>query len=201
MWINELSYKESNMYWVLMSERSDEYELSIDGLPPDIERLNLSCDRGERITDNVDTIDVPYKLHPDEFFTDNIVAPTRLGLLFNKKVKAIFDAFAIKNIQYLSARLVEKKTQSTDENYYIANVIGKYTCVDKKASSLELFEDGDIQFINKLVLNLNDEKDYGHIFRLSEFPPILIISDSLKTALIQNNVTGFKIYKPELFSL
>jgi len=41
----------------------------------------------------------------------------------------------------------------------------------------------------------------GHIFRLSEFLPILIISDSLKTALIQNNVTGFKIYKPELFSL
>ncbi|TEW50168.1 imm11 family protein [Psychromonas algicola] len=184
-----------------MSERSDEYELSIDGLPPDIERLDLYFDSGNRITDNVDTIDVPYELYPEEYFVDNIIAPTRLGLLINKKVKAIFDSLDIKNIQYLNVRLLEKNTQSINQNYYIANVVGKYACVDKEASKLELFDDGDIQFINKLVLNINNGKDYGHIFRLSEFPSILIISDLLKTALAQNNVAGFKIYKPELFSL
>ena len=189
------------MYWVLMSERSDEYELSIDVLPPDVDRLDLHFDYGNVITADIDTIDVPYEIHPKEHITDNIIAPTRLGLLINNKVKAIFDSLGIKNIQYFNAQLLEKNNQSINQDYCIANVVGKYACVDKEASELDLFDDGDIQFIDKLVLNLNSEDDYEHIFRLAEFPPILIISDILKTALIKNNITGFKIYKPESFSL
>jgi hypothetical protein len=41
----------------------------------------------------------------------------------------------------------------------------------------------------------------GHIFRCSEFTPILIISDELKQRLESARVTGIKIYKPEEFSL
>jgi len=189
------------MFWVLMSERSDEYELSIDALPLDVERLGLYFDHGNAIAANIGTINVPYELHPEEYITDNIIAPTRLGLLINNKVKAVFDALNIKNIQYFNTQLLEKNNQLTNQEYYIANVVGKHACVNKEASKLDLFDDGDIEFINKLVLTMNSGNDYEHIFRLAEFPSILIISNMLKTALLKNNITGFKVYKPESFSL
>lgn len=184
-----------------MSERSDEYELSIDGLPPMVEALDLNFDYGNFIPTKLPLIDVPYSQHSDERKTDNIVSPTRLGLLINDKIKAIFDDLNIENIQYFKARLIESASGDIDESYLVANVVGKYACVDHAKSELEYFSDGDIQFIDKLVLDLDPSIDYGHIFRLSEFPPVLVISEPLKLKLESSGVTGLKIYQPEQFSL
>lgn len=189
------------MYWILMSERSDEYELSIDELPPTLETLGLRFDHGNHMPVTLPKIDIPYIQQPDEHKTDNIVAPTRLGLLINAKIKAIFDSLGINNIQYYDARLVESTSGATDESYMLANVVGKYACVDEAASKLEYFDDGEIEFIDELALELDEGADYGHIFRLAEFPPILIISNALKVQLEKNHITGFKVYKPEEFSL
>lgn len=189
------------MYWILMSERSDEYELSIDVLPPMVDALDLNFDYGNYIQDNVPVIEVPYSQHPDERKTDNIVSPTRLGLLINSKVKAVFDDLHVENIQYFRAKLIEDNSVEIDDSYFIANIIGKYACVDDAGSELEYFDDGDIQFIDKLALDLAPQTDYGHIFRLGEFPPILVISDLLKQRLEASGVTGIKIYRPEDFSL
>jgi len=184
-----------------MSERSDEYEVSIDVLPPVVDSLGLHFDYGNHITGNLPIIDIPFNQHPEERKTDNIVAPTRLGLLINTKVKAIFDALSIRNIQYFSVSLLDLTSREADKNYFIANVVGKYACVDQGASEVDYFDDGDIEFIDKLVLSLDKNIDYGHIFRLAEFPPVLVISDALKQALEDTAITGFKIYKPEEFSL
>lgn len=189
------------MHWILMSERSDEYELSIDELPPILESLDLHFDCGNPIPGSLPRIDVPYSQHPEQRKTDNIVAPTRLGLLVNGKVKRVFDALGIQNIQYFDARLTERNNGNIDKRYTIANVIGKHACLDEQNSELELFDDGDIQFIDRLSLALNDDTDYGHIFRLGEFPSILIISSALKRMLEEHEITGFKIYKPDAFSL
>jgi hypothetical protein len=189
------------MYWVLVSERSDEYEISIDKVPPIIEAHRLYMDQGCFIPGRVPTIDIPFTQHVEERKTDNIVVPTRMGLFVNEKVKSIFDKLGIRNIQYFKARLIQQNTQIINENYCIANVIGKYACVDHQESELEYFDDGDIQFIDKLVLNLEEGNDHGHIFRLAEFPALLMISQQLKDMIVESNITGFKIYKPEEFSL
>lgn len=189
------------MYWILMSERTDEYELSIDAVPPALDALNLNFDYGIHIPAKLPVIDVPYSQHPEERKTDNIVAPTRLGLLVNAKVQAVFNSLDIGNIQYFPARLLEANSHTEDESYCIANIVGKLACVDKAESELDLFDDGEIEFIDKLTLDLDPDTDYGHIFRLAEFPPILVISDLLKTKIEDAKLTGFKIYKPEEFSL
>lgn len=184
-----------------MSERSDEYEVSIDELPDLVSDLELNFDCGIRITEKVPVINIPFDPHPEERKTDNIVAPTRLGLLINDKVKTVFDKLSIRNIQYFKARLLEQNSQTIDESYSIANIVGKFSCVDMDQSKLEFFSDGNIEFIDKLVLDLEVSVDYGHIFRLGEFPAILVISDALKKALETSGVTGLKIYRPEEFSL
>jgi hypothetical protein len=73
--------------------------------------------------------------------------------------------------------------------------------VDFESSELELSDDGDIQFIDQLSLNLSEDEDYGHIFRLAEFLPITVISDELKQALEASKTIGYRIYAPEDFDL
>lgn len=188
-------------YWILMSRRSDEYELRIDGLPPVFDTFDLCFGEGMHVPVALPKIDVPYTLHPDEYKTDNIVAPTRMGLLINDKVKAVFDSLGIKNIQYYDARLIESNSGATDERYRVANIVGQHACVDKAASKLRYFASGNIKFIDALALDLDEQADYGHIFRLAEFLPMLIISDPLKRQIEKSGITGFKIYTPEGFSL
>lgn len=189
------------MYWILMSERSDENELSLDVLPPVFDSLNISFDYGNVISTPIPLIEIHFSNADNFILTDNLVAPPRIGLLINHRVKDIFDTLNIDNVQYFKSRLIDENTNTINGDYCLANIIGKKSCVDKAQSELELFPDGDIRFIDKLVLNLNDNTDYGHIFRLAEYSTLLVISDELKTALDTNNVTGFQIYKPEDFSL
>ncbi len=189
------------MYWVMASERSDEYERSMDQLPPMYESLELHLDQGNLVPNNLPSIDIPFTQHPEEYITDNIVVPMRMGLLINNKVKTVFDRLGISNIQYFKARLIDQATQTVDENYYVANIIGSYACVDHAESELELFDDGSIEFIDKLVLKLDERNDYEHVFRLAEFPALLIISQMLKDSLLESKITGFKFYEPSEFSL
>ncbi len=184
-----------------MSERSDENELSLDELPPIFDSLEMSFDLGNVINIPIPLIDIHFSNIEKFAITDNLVAPPRIGLLINAKVKNIFDSLNLDNVQYFKARLIDESTDTISDDYCLANVIGKVACVDRSQSELELFPDGDIRFIDKLVLSINDDTDYGHIFRLAEYSTLLVISDELKVALDNNNVTGFGIYKPEDFSL
>lgn len=189
------------MYWILASERSDEYELTIDGLPQIVKELEISFDNGIQINQHVPVIDILYSTYGSEIKTDNILQAPRLGLLINKKLKTIFDSLSIDNIQYYPTRLINQTNSEIDEEYVISNIIGIISCVDKVKSELELYDDGEIKFIDKLVLNLDENKDYGHIFRLCEFSPIIVISTTLKLMIEAANIKGVKIYAPEDFDL
>jgi hypothetical protein len=189
------------MYWILMSERSDVEELAIDEIPKIVEDLDLNFDYGINVNKSIPVIDILYSLNDGKLKTDNIVLSTRLGLLINKKIRDVLDTLNINNIEYYSTRLINKSNSEIDEDYKIANIIGKIECVDKENSELEFYTDGEIEFIDKLVLNLGKDKHYGHIFRMSEFLPLIVISNSLKIKLEEKNITGFKIYAPKDFHL
>lgn len=183
----------------MLSERSDEYELSIDGTPPILEENEWRFDIGEAQSRQIPVIDVPFEFHPEEIMVDNIPAYGCRGLLINRKVKDVFDNMSVKNIHYYPARLINRK--EIPGPFWIANIIGKHACIDYDASDIEYFDDGGIEFIDKLVLKSMNEEPYGHIFRLAEFLPVILVSHALKDALEQSAVTGFTFYKPEEFSL
>lgn len=189
------------MYWILASERTDEYQLRIEGVPPQINQNNWNFNYGNMQTNPIPIIDIPYTMQSDEIKTDNLVAPGCRGMLINGTVKKIFDSLKIDNVQYFDARLIDIQTGNIDNSYCIANIIGKVACVDMAHSLLQLDDDGRIEFIDKLVLNVQSNNKYGHIFRLAEFLPIVIISNQLCAELKSKKITGFKFYTPEDFSL
>lgn len=189
------------MFWVMMSERSDEYELSIDGTPPLIEQNDWRFDTGRSQPMSLPVIDVPFDIEPDERMVDNIPAYGCRGLLINERVKAVFDTLKLDNIEYFPARLVNQSTNQVLSPYWIANIVGRFSCVDHEKSDLDYYNDGSIQFIDKLVLKPIPGGNYARIFRLAEFLPVMIVSDILKNALTEQNITGFTFYRPEDFSL
>jgi len=189
------------MYWIWANERSDEYELRIDGVPPVIEEKDWSFDLGQYVVDSVPVIDVPYTMQPDERLTDNLIAPGCRGLLFNKKVKKIFNDAGVDNIQYFEARLVNTDSGEINDDYVIANIVGKIDCLDYEKSELELDQDGSIEYIDSLSIKNEDSVDYGNIFRLSAFHPVVVVSPLIKEEMENNKITGIRFYRPEDFSL
>jgi hypothetical protein len=188
------------MYWIMLSERSHEYQYSHDDTPPQIEQNNWAFDNGQWVSASIPVIHVPITPHPDEVLTDNIPAYGCAGLLINARVKAVFDALGIQSIQYFQAA-VTTNNQPLPEQYWIANIVGSLRCIDWAQSDLLLDEQGEIEFINSLSLRFNPDHDYGAIFRLAEFLPAIAVSDPLKQALEAAKITGFMFYKPEEFSL
>ncbi|ELR71514.1 hypothetical protein C900_02577 [Fulvivirga imtechensis AK7] len=71
----------------MLSERSDEYEVSIDHVPPVIDENDWRFDEGEKVSIDLPVIPIPFRMNPDEILTDNIVAFGVRGLLVNEKKK------------------------------------------------------------------------------------------------------------------
>lgn len=171
------------------------------GLPPVFSESDLDFCEGNFIVQDIDVIDIPFTNPHKYSFTDNLVSAPAVGLLLNSKVRNLFATLDINNIQYFPAHLRDSDSGQINRDYCLANIIGAISCVDKSLSEPDLFDSGAIRFIDKLVLALGNNKDYGHIFRLADFLPLLVISDKLKQVLENNQVTGFGIYRPEEFSL
>ena len=188
------------MYWVMANERSDENELSIDGIPPMIEKNDWNFDSGEIIHIPLPVIEIPYTIEACERKTDNLIAHGCRGLLVHKKIRAALDNIETSNVDYYKTKLINRNNGNVDNEYYIANVIGLIDCIDHEKSKLVIDEDdGDIEFIDKMVLKDPGNEGYPDIFRISEFLPIIIVSDSVKMAL--KSFSGFIFYKPEDYSL
>jgi len=189
------------MYWIMLSERSDEHELSIDATPEVIERQGWRFDRGDLLAKLPPPVDVPFDIEPDERIVDNIPAYGCRGLLINGRVRAVFDEMNVGNVQYVDARLVNRRSRDVLTPYWIANIVGKIACVDKEKSELEYYDDGQIKFIDKLALKPMQHLQYGHMFRCAEFLPVIMVSEELKAALQARRISGFRYYLPEEFSL
>lgn len=187
------------MYWIMLSERDNEYQYSHDETPPQIEQYGWEFDNGQLVTNPIPLIQVSITPHSEEVLTDNIPAYGCAGLLVNQRVKAVFDGLGLQNMQYFPVKLIINGQAADHLTYWIANIIGSVGCIDKDASNLTLDPEGDIEFIESLTLKTDN--NYGHIFRLAEYLPVMAISSALKEALEGAKITGLMFYKPEEFSL
>ena len=122
------------MYWVMLSERSHERELSVDGTPPLVEQHDWQFDSGVAQPGPLPVIDVPVKLDARTRMVDNVPAYGCRGLLVNARVKGVFDGLGLDNLEYHAARLVDARSGPLPSPYWIANVIGTRACVQRSSA-------------------------------------------------------------------
>lgn len=190
------------MHWIWSTERSSEEEAAIDGVPAVIKELDLSFDDGVRVEVEVPPIEITQDEDGQGPLTDNLVAAGVGGLTFSSKLRKVLEQCGVDNIDYYPCVLKNLVDGSTNEDYMVANVIGRVACIDKERSDLEMDPDvpDEIEFISSLAL---DESAIGemNIFRLDEFEVILAVSEKVMKACTEAGITGVRFYKPEDFSL
>ncbi len=186
------------MYWILSNELVDEdRDADLCG--------TFSTDLGDDISfDDGEEIPLPIKKGIYTLteslqgnLTDHLSVDEIPGLVFSDRLCQLIHNMMITNLQYFPLSIINTTKGETYESYKIANIVGVVDCVDKAASDLEYFDDGDIEFVNKLVLDEGKVPPELDIFRLSGRTTMVIVSQVVKDAIVGAGMTGCVFYRPE----
>lgn len=103
-------------------------------------------------------------------------------------MRFVLDRAGIDNIQYFRAMLKFERSQRVEHGFWVANVIGRVSCVDRDASNFESAGDtpGPV-----LQFEVDVEQTCGlSIFRLAEESCLVLVSSRIQAALQAANLQG-----------
>ncbi|WP_299011535.1 DUF1629 domain-containing protein [uncultured Shewanella sp.] len=190
------------MYWIMFSERKDEKETKLMGVPKIVTELDFECDLGKHITGDYPVIEYDFEEDDDlDFPNDNLMAPGFKGLLMHKRVSKILREIEVNNIQEFPVLLKGIDGHKNSDDYELVNIIGDADIVDYEKSDITLRRPKKIKFIDSLSFIDTSDMPLPYIFRLTSFLPLIIAHDKVKQAFEAKNITGFTFYKPEDFYL
>jgi hypothetical protein len=188
------------MYWIWATEAKDETQARIYGQPTVVERLDFSFDDGIRQTQPIPHIEIRVSAEDEGTLTDNLIAMGTTGLVFSTRLRDLLAQNGVDNIEYFPTTVILESTGQSIADYMIANIVGRIECVSPD-SELELDEvDGSIEFIDRLVLE-TDKIPSCLMFRLAEYPPIVVAHDRVVKAAESAGITGVNFYRPEDYIL
>lgn len=193
------------MHWLYENLVSRDNAVRFYGnFSPNFDQLNLDLGKA-RIQED------PKKVPPIELIVpplqsgdlyDNTSIPPNFGLLISPKLKSVFDMAGINNVQWYKTQIMSSSGNLVSDRYALGNIVGSLGIVDFERSDLELGEDdGNIDFIDKLVFRDDVEPLSLHIFRLREYIPLKVVSDRLKELVEESGCTGVRIIEPERLKL
>ncbi len=186
------------MYWVMSDIRTHETQALIHGVPEVIENNHYRFNQGNVFIDNLGgkiTLELDEEVGS---FSDCVHAPGLQGLVINQKIKDIFNALEIENIQYFPADIitVDKQVYS----YFIANIVGLYDIVDYEETTVRRRKSsGNIASFRNLTFIDTDELILPEVFRWSQLKSIIIASDKVKDAIESENCSGLNFVKSKSY--
>jgi hypothetical protein len=186
------------VYWILSNELVDEdRDADLSGSFSTELGDDISFDDGEKIPFSITK--AIYKLTDplQGDLTDHLSIDEIPGLVFSDRLCQLFHNMMITNLQYFPLTIINASKDEVCEGYNIVNILGVVDCVDRVASDLEYFDSGDIEFVNKLVLDETKIPSELDIFRLAGRTTMVIVSQVVKDAIIGAGMTGCVFYKPE----
>lgn len=130
-------------------------------------------------------INVPDDEPSPHFMSDGAV------LVSERFIKVLHGA-GVNNFQFFPALLINPDTKKIREGYFLFNVLGLLSAADLNRSSFDMLVEGDEEGVNTPLVAFNqltlDKKKIGglRLFRLAEDPTVLIIDETIKSALKQN---------------
>jgi hypothetical protein len=179
-------------YYIIERENNDNYPLlSWDessgnfGLgKPVASNTPIKLRLGEPISPNFEWVD--YHKLPDP--------------VLSQRVADVLAPMNIYGIQLVPAKVRNPQDPLDDpRDYFFMHVWNRIHCLDTENSELELYDDGDIFSIDKLVLNEKAleliELPKRQIFELAEKTSVLFVHKSIKDAIISVNPSGVRFFK------
>jgi hypothetical protein len=115
-----------------------------------------------------------------------------LVTLFSEKLKGALDSFGVDNVEFFPVELEDPATQTTENGYHLANIIGLVSCVDMAKSDVRELPSGTGVRLKAFVIDERRAPDQA-IFRLDEKPTLIVINERLKTHLETAGLKGLKM--------
>ncbi len=186
------------MYWILSNELVDEdRDADLCGTFTTNLGDGINFDDGDQVPSSVTkavyTLTEPLKGN----LTDHLSIDEIPGLVFSDRLCQLLHNMMVTNVQYFPLAIINPAQGDTINDYKIANIVGVVDCVNRELSDLEYFDDGDIEFVNKLVLDEGAIPSDLDIFRLAGRTTMVVVSQVLKDAIVGSGMTGCVFYKPE----
>ncbi|MEM9103533.1 MAG: DUF1629 domain-containing protein [Pseudomonadota bacterium] len=121
--------------------------------------------------------------------------------VFSKRIVEVLAPMHLYGIQLLPAKVRNPNGGPFDEprHYWFMHVWNSIACLDIDDSEVDLYDDGNIFSIEKLVLDEkaleNIEFKQRQIFELAEKPSVLLIHQSVKDTILSVNPIGCRFFK------
>ncbi|WP_426754617.1 imm11 family protein [Myxococcus sp. Y35] len=114
------------------------------------------------------------------------------AVIVSQRFIEVLREAGVTNFQVFPALLINPETQKQRTGFFLFNVLGITTAADMQRSSFDvLMEAGtggpDVPLVSFKQIVLDATKARGlHMFRLAESPSVLVIDETIKTALKEN---------------
>lgn len=111
-------------------------------------------------------------------------------LIVSSPVKEIINQHMESYVEYHQFQLLDHKGRVHSEDYWIVNPLQAYDYLHLEESDID-FENGEVDTVWEMVLDKSKMKDAPHLFRVLPTKGYYYISETLKNALEEINVTNF----------
>lgn len=133
---------------------------------------------------------------------------TRFDLqVFSPKLIQVFADLGVDNLDYYDTRIISHSDGSINKDYKAVNILTKIDCLDKANSECDYFdEDSDLMDVTKFqifehkIKPLRENDAAPLIFRLGEFPFIILVEESVRIRCEAENITGVKFVEPSRYT-
>ena len=186
------------MYYILNIKRQTEKDLILKGslYNSNNEMVKAIFYDGKPVKDQLNgmlTIIVNEKDTTKGDLTDKLAGSAGTAgfvLMINQLVKKVFDDLGIENMEYFPLDIKGKNINT--KNYFIGNVLGKIDCIDAENSEIEYKPNGNVEDVEKLVLDEPKIPKDLKIFLLGKFTSAeFVVHQSVKDAIEAKKITGF----------
>ena len=114
-------------------------------------------------------------------------------LIVSARAREVLEAAGVtgKVVEYLPFTLKDKRGRPVKQEYYVANLRQTVPCMDREKSEFnESDDDGEILSVQRLTALPKKIPKDAQLFRLGEFPRMIIIRSDLTKQLRDEKLTG-----------
>lgn len=193
------------MYYVWDSNADLDEDFSYFSNEPENFDTNLWIS-GKKISDYSELIELTGDVDSPTKLSDLLLTDFQLQV-FSSNLINLFSDLKIDNIQYFPVRIYNRETDTVDESYKIANIEGLIDCLDienstykRSTRSGKILRVAKFKIIDEKIIPLLSSKNKPLIFRLGEFPRLIIVHEKVKKACEDKKITGVEFIKPEEYT-
>ncbi|MBN2436325.1 MAG: hypothetical protein JXK07_13765 [Spirochaetes bacterium] len=194
--------REANVYWILSNELVDEdKDADLTGVFVTDPDDDLRFDDGKliKVQPGKCTYTLTEKLSGN--LTDNLSIDEIPGFVWSSRLCDLMISLNVCNLQFFDLTIIDPDKRKSYIDYKIVNIVRAIDCIDFEKSEMTCYDDGDVEFIDKLVLSEDKIQANMEIFRLARNLETTVFSDRLKMAIDKNDITGCVLYRVDKYSI